>query len=130
MEKKDLWSLTDGRDMRLEERYLDKYVFYGLKNLNNGFDASSIRYHSAAEFKIVMERCEKLGIGLNGIEPWIDGEFYDVITKEDLGADAADPVWYNLAFDEFVIRGVELQYSATYQIPEKLLEDFRKEREE
>ena len=113
--------------MRLEERFLDKYVFYGLKNLNNGFDAPGIRYHSAAEFKIVLERCEKLGIGLHGIEPWIEGEFYDVITKEELGAEANDPTWYYLAFEEFVNRGVELQYSATYKIPEKLLEDFRKE---
>lgn len=127
MEKKDLLNFAPDRDMELKKRFLDKYVFNGLTDLNTGFDVSSIRYHSREEFKIVLERCEKLGIGIYGIEPWRDGNFYDVITMEELGAEATDAVWYNLAFDEFVSRGVELQYSATYQIPEKLLEDFKKE---
>lgn len=127
MEKIDIWNILPGSDTELEKKFLDKYVFYGLRDLNTGFDVNVISYHSRDEFKIVLERCEKLGIGIHGLEPWRDGEFYDVITKEDLGAEADEPVWYKLAFEEFVSRGVELQYSATYQIPEKLLEDFRKE---
>ena len=127
MDKDEFWKRMDDRDMELEDRFLDRYIFYGLTNLNTGFDVDSIKYYSEKDFKIILERCEKAGIGIFGIEPWLDGEFYDVITKEELDADADDPVWYNLAFEEFAGRGIELQYSATYHIPGKLLEEFRRE---
>lgn len=115
------------RDTDLEKKFLDKYVFYGLTDLNTGFDVNVIRYHSREEFRIVLERVEKLGIGIFGIEPWKEGYYYDVWTCSDLGANPRDPAWYNTAFEDFAGRGVELQYSATYDIPEKLLEDFKKE---
>ena len=103
-----------------EKAYLDKHIFYGLKDLNSGFDSPVIRYHSEEEFRIVLDRCEEAGIGLFGIEPWRDGEYYDVWTCEDFESVPTNPLWYRMAFEDFVSRGIKLQYSATYFVPAEL----------
>ncbi|MGE6356812.1 hypothetical protein ACQKCJ_23325 [Flavobacterium sp. NPDC079362] len=97
-----------------EQDYLTKNVFIGLKNLNNGFDAESIYYFSENDFEIVLDRAEKIGIQILGIEPWQNGEFYDVLTAEDF---TSDPEWYRKAFFKFKEREENLQYSASYKIP-------------
>ena len=101
--------------------YLKTYIFYGLKNLNDGFDTSSIYYFSESEFEIVLERVEKNGLGIYGIEPWINGSFYDVKIVEDYSSDAIDPKWYKTAFTEFKQAKKGLMYAATYFVPEHLL---------
>ena len=107
--------------MKLEKAFLDKYVFHGLTDLNSGFDVKTIRYFSKAEFAIVLQRVEKLGIGIYGIEPWRNGQYYDVKTCEDFDCKPTDSRWYKKAFNDFASAGVELQYSATYYIPKNLL---------
>ncbi|MGV3612386.1 MAG: hypothetical protein ACO1N0_15615 [Fluviicola sp.] len=107
------------RDPKLEakEKFLDENLFYGLTDINTGFDAPYIRYFSAEDFKIVLQRCEKLGIGIYGIEPWLNGSYYDVIAfNSPLNAQR-----YNAAFEKFLKKGKDLQYSATYYIPEELM---------
>ncbi len=101
----------------IKNEFLDKYIFFGLENLNDGFDAVSIKYFSEADFSIVLQRIEENRIGLYGIEPWLNGEFYDVLTFEDYNAKPTDPHWYKQAFEQFKKEGKELQYSATYFIP-------------
>jgi hypothetical protein len=101
--------------------YLDKYVFDGLKNLNNGFDAASIKYFSEEDFKIVLDRVREQGLGITGIEPWKDGEFYGVVTYEMVTDMPTDPDWYMHAFEDFRKEGVNLQYAASYFVPEMLL---------
>jgi len=115
------------REPSAEERFLDKFVFYGLTNLNKGFDAMSIRYFNQAEFKTVLERCEKLKISIYGIEPWLDGSFFWVVTVSDTGLEASDQAWYNKAFEKFASQEPDLQYAASYGIPGQLLEEFLKE---
>ena len=61
--------------------YLDKHVFYGLTNLNDGFDAMSIKYFSETDFKIVLDRVKEFGIGITGIEPWKEREWVGKIIK-------------------------------------------------
>ncbi|MEM7333150.1 MAG: hypothetical protein AAF490_13755 [Chloroflexota bacterium] len=56
--------------------FLDKYMIVGLTNLNDGFDAKIIKYFSEKEFKIVLARVEKYGLGIYGIEPWLNGTFF------------------------------------------------------
>ncbi len=104
----------------MKAAYLNKHIFHGLKNLNTGFDADSIKYFSEDDFQIVLERVEKHQIGITGIEPWKNGEFYDVLTYEDFDCDPTDPKWYNEAFKKF--KGLDLQFSATYDISENLLQ--------
>lgn len=85
----------------IKEAYLDRNVFYGLTNLNDGFDAKSIKYFSETDFKIVLDRVKELGIGIAGIEPWKDGEFYDVLAYELITDNPADPKWYLKVFEDF-----------------------------
>lgn len=105
----------------LKELYLDKHIFAGLTNLNNGFDAPSIKYFSASDFELVLKRVQQHGLGICGIEPWHNGEFYGVVAYEEVTDDPKDASWYFDAFESFKESGVELQYSASYSVPEVLL---------
>ena len=107
-------------DLKKEE-FLKSKIFFGLKNLNDGFDSESIHYFSESDFQIVLDRVEKNGIGIYGIEPWLHGYFYDVKVHEQLKAEPNNPSWYREAFSEFKKSGKNLQYSATYQVPKKLI---------
>ncbi len=106
-----------------ELEYLKVNVYNGLKNLNDGFDSESIYYFSESDFEIVLNRVEKLGIGIMGIEPWLNGDFYGVMVVEDFETVASDPNWYRKAFSEFKKIGKELMYAASYEVPKKLLKE-------
>ena len=99
--------------------YLKENVFFGLKNMNDGFDSMSIYYFSESDFEILIHRVEKYGIGILGIEPWLNGEFYDVKVAEDYDAEPSDSKWYRKAFFEFKeITEKNLLYAASYEISE------------
>ncbi|TMM29685.1 hypothetical protein FDT66_11270 [Polaribacter aestuariivivens] len=104
-----------------EFQYLKSNIFNGLENLNDGFDSESIYYFSESDFEIVLDRIEKNGIAIFGIEPWLNKYFYDVLSFEDYKTVANDPKWYRKAFTEFKNREKNLMYSASYQVPKKLL---------
>lgn len=101
--------------------FLEKNVFQGLKKLNDGFEEEAVPFFSEADFAIVLDRAEYFGIGIYGIEPWFNGELYDVITNENLKKKATDPRWYKKAFMTFKSRQSGLSYSATYKVSAKLL---------
>jgi hypothetical protein len=98
-------------------KYLDEKVFYNLNNLNDGFDAESIKYFNAEEFEIVLNRIKELNAGIYGIEPWLNGEYYDVLIHEDFGKKPTDAEWYYAAFNQFKSSNPELQFAASYYIP-------------
>lgn len=100
--------------------YLEQHVFYGLKNQNDGFDAESVNYFLEEDFKMVLDRVEKLNIGITGIEPWLHGEFYDVLVAGDYGTNAFDSNWYKSAFEKFRTENKNLLYAAGYIIPSEL----------
>lgn len=106
-----------------EKEFLDKHVFVGLRNLNDGFDSVDCKYFSMDDFEIILKRVKDLGLGIYGIEPWKDGEFYEVHVHEQLNADPSDSNWYEEAFSDFKNTGDKLQFSASYYIPENLLRD-------
>ena len=108
-------------DRMKELEYLKNKVFNGLENLNDGFDSESIYYFSESDFEIVLDRVEKNGLGIYGIEPWIDGDFYGVLIVEDFNTVATDPKWYRKAFKEFKESKKKLLYAASYEVPKKLL---------
>ena len=107
-----------------KEEFLKSKIFFGLKNLNDGFDSESIYYFSESDFQIVLTRVEKNRIGIYGIEPWMNGDFYGVKVHEQINAEPNNPSWYREAFSEFKKSGKNLQYSATYQVPKRLKEDL------
>ena len=104
-------------DQKKELEYLKANVYRGLKNLNDGFDSETIYYFSEADFEIVLDRVEKLRIGIMGIEPWLNGDFHGVMVVEDLNTIATDPKWYRKAFMEFKKEGKKLMYAASYEVP-------------
>lgn len=106
--------------------FLDKFIFYGLENLNDGSDTSTIRYFSEADFKIVLERVEKLNIVIHGIEPWKDGTCYDLLCSEDFDQKEAGPAWYWEAFQRFIDTGEELKYAASYDVHEHLIKGTKR----
>lgn len=112
------------KDEALREKkfnFLKKYIFQGLKNVNDGFDSKSIFYFSEPDFKIILDRVEELNLEVFGIEPWLDGEFYDVKCHEEYELAPNNPNWYRKAFEEFKMKNKNLQYAGTYGIPKKLL---------
>lgn len=111
---------TEERNIR-EAAFLKVHVFYGLHDKNHGFDSMNIAYYKEAEFRIVLERCKAMGIGLYGIEPWKGGQFFDVMTPKD-DRDCDNPDWYFTAFETFVALREDLDYAATYHVPDHLLE--------
>ena len=108
------------KERQEELEYLKTNVFNGLENLNDGFDSELIYYFSEYDFGIVLDRVEENGIAIFGIEPWLNGDFYDVLNYEDYNTRANDPKWYRKAFAEFKNRGKNLMYSASYRVPKKL----------
>lgn len=104
-------------------RFVHCRLFDGLQNLNNGFDVPRIAYFSAADFAVILDRAEALGIGILGIEPWPDGEFGGCKTYEPYTDDPADASWYRLAFSEFLSEGITTHFSATYRVPESRLDE-------
>jgi hypothetical protein len=108
-----------------KEEYLKNYIYKGLTNLNNGFDSPSIYYFDEFEFKIVLNRVEKLGLGIFGIEPWgfLDKHYFDTKVYEEYSSSSTDTDWFNKAFKEFCSINEKLMYSASYYIPEELLKD-------
>ncbi|ALD22707.1 hypothetical protein AM218_09640 [Hymenobacter sp. DG25A] len=105
----------------IREFFLDKYVFIGLTNLNNGFDAPGIKYFSESDFDIVLSRVQQLGLGIYGIEPWQNGEYYCAVIYEEFTDDPKDPNWYIKVFEDFKKSGQELQYAASYFVPNEIL---------
>jgi hypothetical protein len=97
--------------------FLAEFVFYGLIDLNDGFDSKTIKYFSATDFKTVLSRVEKLELGIYGIEPWLNGDMCDVYGCDDYNKEPTDPTWYNAAFELFQSKNKDLKYSATYFIP-------------
>ena len=106
-----------------ERKYLDTNIFYDLLNLNTGFDSPNIKYFSEADFEIVLDRVQRNGIGIWGIEPWQHGEFYEVTCCRETD-DPTDPAWYFQAFQDLKMMREILDYSATYSIPKRLLNNY------
>lgn len=99
-----------------QDNYLIENVFKELKNLNDGFDTKTIWYFSESDFEIVLNRIDEFGLGIYGIEPWLNGKYFDVISCEDYGTKSTDSNWYRKAFNKFKSTGEKLLYSATYDL--------------
>lgn len=104
-----------------QNEFLDKHVFKGLEKLKGGFEGENVPFFSERDFAIVLERAEYFGLGIYSIEPWHNGELYDVITHENLKKKATDARWYEKAFQTFQYRQPGMVYSATYKVSKKLL---------
>ena len=117
--KRKLWGILDK-----EEEFMEKFIFYDLENLNDGFDSPLIKYFNKADFEKVLDRSEFYGLKIYGIEPWPDRQFFDVKVYEDYDTSPENPEWYRDAYAGFLEEGVTSYFSATYGVPEDLLKKF------
>ncbi len=101
--------------------FLEKNIFQNLKNLNKETETDSIHYFSESDFEIVLERIEKLGIGIYKIEPRLDGDLLEVKINEDFRKKATDSRWYKSAFSQFKKQQADIQYAASYKVSDRLL---------
>jgi hypothetical protein len=60
--------VRDPREWEREKKLLRELLFAGLRDRNTGFDAAAIAHFSPADFSVVIDRCERLGIAMHGIE--------------------------------------------------------------
>lgn len=104
-----------------QTEFLEKNVFTGLKNLNEGDDKDTKQQFSELDFETVLERVEYFGIGVYAIESWENGESLAIATHEDSKKKATDPKWYQKGFLTSKSRQPGLSYSATYKVSNKLL---------
>lgn len=109
-----------------EIQFLSAHVFKGLTNLNEGADKDTVFYFSQEDFSVVLKHAEHFGLGLYGINTWLDNESYGATLHEDHGKKATDPRWYRKAFKTFSMRQEGLLYSATYKVSVKLLNRYAK----
>lgn len=96
----------------------ESVLYDGLTDLNTGFDVPTIKYFSEEEFEIVLNRVDKLGLNMNGIEPFLDGYFYTVVAPSDFEYDNSGRKWYWQAFEYLRSLNKNLQYSASIFNPE------------
>ena len=77
--------------------------------------------------KPLYEEFNSFNISIHGIEPWKDGQFYDVLTYEDFNLKGNDREWYWEAFHKFIGLKIELQCAASYEVPKELLDKDKSE---
>ena len=114
----------------VKDLFLNEQLFIGLRNINTGFDAPSIQYFNEKDFKEILRRVEAKGLGIYGIEPWSDGAYFDCMTYESTLFVCTSPRWYWKAFYELSAKAVQqnrsLQWSASYYVPDAMLEAYKK----
>jgi hypothetical protein len=106
-----------------KDAYLEKHVFYGLKDLNDGFDYRNNQYFSERDFEVVLERVKSLGFGIYGIDTFEfieDKRYYSCDVFEIHTSNPADATWYMTCFEKNKKRGDNIVYAASYFIPKKL----------
>jgi hypothetical protein len=103
-----------------EEKFLKENLYYGLTDLNYGFDNPKIWYFNKEDFEILLDRVEKLKIGIRGIECCPNGRFAAVKVHELYGLSPFDPKWYRTAFQELLDDGFGDYFSVSFIIPENI----------
>jgi hypothetical protein len=104
-----------------QAEFLEKNVFKGLENLNDGFADAQFQFFSETDFETVLERAEYYGIGIYAIEAWEDNEFFEAAHNEYIKKKATDPTWYKKALLTFKMTEPGMIYGAMYKVSPKLL---------
>ena len=92
---------------------LNNTIFDGLNQILDN-QTLAISHFTKADFEIVLKRVEQQGIGINGIEIFLHGEFYGVRTFEEYNLSSNDSKWYYAAFLELSRKHRDVVYSATF----------------
>ena len=109
------------QDFRLRRwKWIKENIEHGLENSEIGITINSRSYFSQNDFETVLERCEKYGAGIWGIETWPNNEFFGCRVREEVEY-ATDPLWYWKAYRYFVDLGVHRNFTCSFHITEEIL---------
>ncbi len=111
------------RRLKKLDEYFDQNVFFGLTNLNDGFDLDPMKYFSRKEFEIVLRRVQALGFGVYEINTWKNGSFCWSSSYISYAVDTPDSGWFWECIEELQNQYGTLLYGATYHVPEKFMEE-------
>lgn len=100
-------------------RFIKLFIEFGFKDHNTGFDVKGISYFSLEDFYKILDRCKEMDVGIFGIEPWPNGEYGDCRTMEEYNASSRDSRWWHQAIDEMIGKGIDHNFSCSYDIPEE-----------
>ncbi len=64
--------MQDVADEMHEDNFMRSYIFHGLRQLSLEFDSEKIPHFRAQEFLQIIERCERFGIPIFGVEIFTD----------------------------------------------------------
>ncbi|WP_316826230.1 hypothetical protein [Pedobacter miscanthi] len=92
---------------------LNNNIFSGLNQILDN-QTLAISHFTKADFEIVLKRVEQQGIGINGIEVFLHGEFYGVRTFEEYHLSPKDSMWYYAAFSELSMKHPDVVFSASF----------------
>jgi len=97
---------------QMKDKFISINVFRHVITANGG----SYDYSTQENFLNVLKRVEELELGINGIEVWKNGEFFDVQTSNSK-KQAYDPSWYYSIYFNFCALNEDLEFLATYDVP-------------
>ncbi|WP_299438266.1 hypothetical protein [uncultured Aquimarina sp.] len=107
-----------------ELTFLKENVFYGLSTMNKN-DKKQFSF-SKADFKIVLERVEKLNIGIDYIDIYKGEKLVLSEFPEDYNLKSDNPKWYKSVFEKITSDQTELKFNATYELPDNIINELMK----
>ncbi len=104
--------------------YASKYLQQGLPTARQYLNDSGMRFYHADHFDVILKRVQEQRVGINGMEVWKNGEYYDVRVFEPVwGNDEYDSTWYMAAYRELRIPESAYMYMCTFKLsPDRLVE--------
>jgi hypothetical protein len=114
-------SLMQGSSTELLEKqttFLRKRIFYGLPDLNTGFDSPLISHFDSNSFSQVIDRCELIRVRIVGVEVFSRRtELLDVEVSPEKGYE-----WVRRLVRSYLDQA-HVSFSATYDVPIDVLNE-------
>lgn len=110
-----------------EKLFLDKEIFANLNYTNNDINLIKNNIYSYENFKEILKRCEKINVGVFGIETWTNEESWiDAKMCEEYRKEPNDKTWYWQAFYELSEGRNNLYFHASFILPNELIQKIIK----
>jgi len=94
--------------------FVEKHLYQGLTNLNDGFDSPCNYYFSKEDFTILLQRLDRFGIRVHAIEPFPDKKFGGIADPWGYSHGPDLPPWHWRAFEDFQAQGIDSYFCAYF----------------
>lgn len=115
--QKYLPEISDEKLQEIKGDFISEVLHKDLERYD-GVGAQKGIFPNEKQFEIILDRSAFFGTGFYGIEPERHGEYFDCDVYECYKTVPTDPRWFLEAFDKFKGKAPNLNYSATYHIPD------------